>query len=165
MYKYFKGEYKTIQEVKQEYRKLAFQYHPDRLNGDVQIMQEVNNEYDVIIKEVASKQDKEVKINDTLENNFKSIIMELAKLPDDVTVAIVGWYVWIDGNTKPHKELLAKLGCHWSSNQKKWYYNGIKHKTRACSKKSWSEITTYFGYVEIEKIKQEKQELKQLQTA
>ena len=59
MYKYFKGEYKTIQEVKQEYRKLAFKYHPDRLNGDVQVMQEVNNEYDVIIKEVASKQDKE----------------------------------------------------------------------------------------------------------
>ena len=165
MYKYFQGVYKTIQEVKQEYRKLAFKYHPDRLNGDVQVMQEVNNEYDVIIKEVASKQDKEVKINDTLENNFKSIIMELAKLPDDVTVAIVGWYVWIDGNTKPHKELLAKLGCHWSSNQKKWYYNGIKHKARACSKKSWSEITTYFGYVEIEKIKQKKQELKQLQTA
>ena len=49
MYKYFKGDYNTIQEVKSAYKKLAFQYHPDK-GGSTEIMQEINNEYDKLIK-------------------------------------------------------------------------------------------------------------------
>lgn len=30
--------------------------------------------------------------------------------------------VWIDGNTKPHKEELKTLGMRWSKKRKAWYY-------------------------------------------
>ena len=149
MYKYFNGSYNTIQEVKSEYKKLAMKYHPDRVGGSTEIMQQINAEYDELIKVVANKQDKKVNINDNLENKFKEIIAKLVIL-QDITINIVGFYIWVGGNTKPYKELLKELGLLWSTNQKKWYYNGSTKKSRSCSKKSWAEITTYFGCVEIE---------------
>lgn len=159
-YKFFTGEYTTIQEVKNAYRKLAFQYHPDR-GGNVEDMQALNNEYDKLIREVNDKQERKVNINEGLENNFKKVIFELLKL-DNLTINIVGWYIWVSGDTKPYKEKLKELGLFWSSNQKQWYYNGSTKKARTCSRKSWEEITSFFGCMEVTK-KEEKEEKKQLQ--
>ena len=166
MYKYFVGVYNTIQEVKSEYRKLAFQYHPDK-GGSVEDMQKINNEYDKLIREVNNKSDKKININDNLENNFKSIIFELLKLKN-ITINIVGWYIWVGGEgTKEYKEKLKELGLFWSVNQKQWYYNGYGYKSKVCSRKSWSEITSFYGCIEIQASKEDKskQTIKQLQQA
>jgi hypothetical protein len=163
MYQYFKGSYSTIQEVKNEYRKLAFKYHPDK-GGSTEIMQKINSEYDKLIKEVNNRSDKKVNINNNLENKFKEIIMELVKL-QNITIRIVGFYIWVDGNTKQYKDKLKALGMFWSTNQKQWYYNGLGYKSTVCSRKSWSEITSYFGCVEIQSNKDDKQTIKQLRQA
>ncbi len=39
---------RTLQEVKQQYKKLAMQYHPDR-GGDEETMKQINQAYDSII--------------------------------------------------------------------------------------------------------------------
>ena len=164
MYKYFKGSYNTIQEVKQEYRKLAFKYHPDR-GGNLESMQELNNEYDRVVQEVNMRSERKANINEGLENNFKKVIYELLKL-DNLTINIVGWYIWVSGETKQHKDKLKELGLFWSTNQKQWYYNGTTHKSKSCSKKSWGEITSFYGcyQVEIQREDKEKKERKQLLT-
>ena len=33
---------KTLEDLKKEYKKLAMQYHPDRLGGDTAKMQQIN---------------------------------------------------------------------------------------------------------------------------
>lgn len=164
MYKYFKGSYNSIQEVKSEYKKLAFQYHPDK-GGSNEDMQQINDEYDKLIKEVNNKSTKKANINEGLENTFKSIIMDLVKF-NDITIEIVGFYIWVSGEgSKAIKEHLKELKFFWSSNQKKWYYNGCTHKAKHCSRKSWSDITMYFGCVEIQSNKDDKQVVKQLKQA
>lgn len=160
-YKYFTGSYASIQDVKNEYKRLAKLYHPD-LNGNstTAIMQEVNSEYDRIIIEVNNKQDKKVNINNYYEGLFKNVVIELLKIKD-ITIDVVGFYLWIDGNTKQHKDELKKIGCLYSCNQKKWYYNGCQHKSRKCSKKSWNEITSYYGCYTIDNKQNERQDDKE----
>ena len=44
---------KTIEEAKRLYHKLAIKHHPD-LGGDLEIMQQINAEYDIIAKQLAN---------------------------------------------------------------------------------------------------------------
>ena len=90
--------------------------------------------------------------------------MELVKF-ENITIRIVGFYIWVDGDTKQYKDKLKSLGMFWSVNQKQWYYNGLGYKSKVCSRKSWSEITSYFGCVEIQASKEDKQTQKQLKQA
>lgn len=50
IYKFFK-DVKTIEELKEQYKKLAFEHHPDR-GGKTADMQQINNEYDELLKQV-----------------------------------------------------------------------------------------------------------------
>ena len=45
--KYFK-DIKSFEDLKKQFRKLAMKYHPDRPNGNSEIMKAINNEYDVL---------------------------------------------------------------------------------------------------------------------
>ena len=53
IYKFFK-DVKTIEELKSQYKKLAFAHHPDR-GGNTADMQQINNEYDEIFTFITKK--------------------------------------------------------------------------------------------------------------
>jgi len=40
---------------------------------------------------------------------------------DNVKVSIVGAWVWVSGDTKPHKNILSKMGLRYSGPKKMWY--------------------------------------------
>lgn len=52
--KYFTGV-KTIEELRQRYRKLLKKYHPDNENGSVEITQEINAEYDCLFADLSKE--------------------------------------------------------------------------------------------------------------
>jgi len=47
-------------------------------------------------------------------DQFKSLIDELMKM-DDITIEIIGCFVWVTGDTKPYKEQLKTLKFRWHS--------------------------------------------------
>lgn len=47
MNKWFAGV-KTVEELRKRYRELLKMYHPDNMNGSVEITQEINAEFDVV---------------------------------------------------------------------------------------------------------------------
>lgn len=51
---------------------------------------------------------------------MEEAINELTKLP--VTVEQCGSWLWISGDTKPHREELKSIGCRWASRKKIWYW-------------------------------------------
>ena len=127
MLNYF-NECKTLDELKKVYRKLANMFHPDH-GGDAEKMKEINAEHDRVF-EILKKRH-----NDTCEpkyrttetaEEFRTIIDALFKLGDDIEIELCGRWLWIGGETKPHKEALKACGCKWSANKKKWYWHHVE---------------------------------------
>ena len=125
-YDYFKPMPETLEELKGQYRKLAFQYHPDR-GGNDEAMKAVNNEYDELfprLKKVHRARDGETYTKESTETpeQYREIINVLLQLHmNGVDIEIIGSFIWLSGNTKPYKDEIKALGFKWSQNKTAWY--------------------------------------------
>ncbi len=63
--KYFKNV-KDLKDLKKQFKKLAMEYHPDRPNGNAEIMKAVNNEYDELFPIWKNKES--IKTDETSES-------------------------------------------------------------------------------------------------
>lgn len=126
--KYFTAT--TLDELKAQYRRLAMKYHPD-CGGDEETMKAINNEHDELFEVLKRSHNKKAEEDTTGKTHattetpeeFRTIIEFLLKLGEGVVVELCGSWLWISGETKPHKEALKSVGCKWSSNKKAWYWH------------------------------------------
>ena len=138
---------RTLEELKKEYRRLVMLHHPDR-GGDTATMQDINNEHDIVFEQLKRRHnannDDQHQTTETPEE-FRNIILALLKL-NGLTVELCGSWLWISGDTRPHKEALKAAGCRWSSSKKMWYWRHQEdgaHWSRG--KKSMSQIRMKYG--------------------
>ena len=131
----------TIEELKKKYKELAKKLHPD-LGGNKKSFQEMTNEYDKLKKNLEKNINKE---NTT--DKFKDIINELVKY-NQLTIEIIGSWLWVSGNTYPLKDTIKNLGLLWSKGRKKWYYtnDNIDSKAKYYKKKTYEELKNEYGY-------------------
>ena len=148
--KYFTNV-RTLDELKKEYRRLSNIHHPD-CGGCEEIMKAINNEHDELF-EILKRQhnaradaDPTGKTRRTTETaqEFRTVIDALLKL--DLTVELCGSWLWISGDTKPHKEALKKVGFRWSASKKMWYWRHPEEGyTRSRGKATMNQIRTRYG--------------------
>ncbi len=140
---YFSG-CTTTAELKTQYRKLAFQYHPDRNPGDdtcTAKMKEINALYDTLVAQ-AQRQERPRKPDETQERAdsryayyeqgdtlVREKIMAIVHL-EGLEIEICGWWIWVGGNTREHKEVLKAAGYRWSGQKARWYFAGVKSHGR-----------------------------------
>ena len=149
-YIYFKPQPETLEELKSAYRKLAMTHHPDR-GGDSETMKAVNTEYDSLfeaLKDVHRTKDGEKytarqPTSETAEN-FKDLIAKLMRM-DEVTIEVIGCFVWVTGNTRPYKEQLKFLRFLWHSKKSAWYLKPEDYKRQSRKDYSFDEIRTMYG--------------------
>jgi hypothetical protein len=152
---YFK-KCSTVAEVKKLYKELAMINHPD-LGGDTAIMQEINKQYEEILKRLDGETtiDSEgkshtYKYNQETEEKLMIIIDQLLSLKMvNVDIFLVGSWIWIDGETKPYKEELKSLNCRWHSIRKCWYFAGSPSLYRKNSSKGIDDIAQAYGATKI----------------
>lgn len=152
----------TLEELKKEYKKLVFKYHPDRPNGDTKAMQEINAEYEKLfarLKNVhrsasgetytAKEESKET------PEQFRTILEKLIHI-DGIEIEICGSWLWITGNTYPNRETLKELHFKYSKNKNAWYYH--EEGYRKTSRKSFSldEIRDLWGSEKVHTGQQDK---------
>jgi len=150
MYRHFTPAPETLEELKGMYRKLAMIHHPDR-GGDTETMKAINAEYDALfplLKDVHKNKDGETYTarQSTAEtaDHFKDLISELMKM-DDIVIEIIGCFVWVTGDTKPHREQLKALKFQWHSKKKAWYLKPETYKRRSRREYDLDEIRSMYG--------------------
>lgn len=122
IYKFFK-DVRTIEELKAQYKKLAFEHHPDR-GGKTEDMQQINNEYDELLKGVknihaAADGKTYTKANERADvpDNFREIINAIITF--NCRIELCGSWLWVF-NGYAYREQLKKLGFFYCSGKKAW---------------------------------------------
>lgn len=143
---------KNLDELKRQYHRLAAKNHPDK-GGNTAIMQEINAEYAARF-EVLKRSQNEQAAEDTTGRtrattesaaDFIDIINHLFKM-DGITIELCGRWLWIGGDTKPHKDALKACGCRWSSNKKLWNWHYAEDGARwHRGNKSMDQIRRKYG--------------------
>lgn len=139
----------TLEQLKAEYKRLAMRYHPDRDGGDEETMKAVNAEYDDVFDGLKSwhrnaKGERYEKATNEAPHEFRDLIEKLIRIPN-ITIEIIGSFVWVSGDTKSNKDAIKALGFKWHAKKAMWYLSppGYKRKTRR--NMSMDEIRDSFG--------------------
>lgn len=132
----------SLEELKKEYRRLAIKLHPDR-GGNVEEFKAMSKEYEDLLNNFETKAE---------DLQYKNIIDELVKY-DNITVELIGDWVWVYGDTKPVKDTLKELKLRWSSKRKMWYYGGTSTGTkRKYSNSTTDELRDKYGSKILNKV-------------
>jgi hypothetical protein len=169
------GDCLTIAEVKAKFKRYAFQVHPDLHPADQfakwnEAMQVLNSVY----LHECQKRDGErydgddqrehvYKYNRTTEETLAAAVARAAraKLPDYVTVSVVGIYVWVEGTRKEDAECRRILKgdgedkpadrFFWHSKRMAWYWKPPSYRARYNRSASLDDLKSYYGSTTVEK--------------
>lgn len=148
MNKYFENV-SNLEELRKQYKELLKLHHPDN-GGDLEVMQEINAEYDKLFKVLKSQHDQNFGADgnstNTDYNNMKYDFAEDEKLRemlskiirfDGINIELVGAWIWLSGNTYACKKELKELGFKWASQKKMWYWHSEVFRKRAGKRCRW----------------------------
>ena len=149
----------TVAEIKAKYRQLARENHPD-LGGDTEVMQDINRQYEAALKSCNGQVsrgsdgvDHTYTWDEETERRLIEMIDKLIALQMvGVTIDLIGIWIWITGETKPHKETLKGLDCKWHATRKCWYYKPYEAKHWG-SNASLEELAETYGLTDVTKLK------------
>ena len=142
----------TVGQVKSEYRRLAKLHHPD-LGGDTATMQRVNAAYhtrlDRLNGQVSTGSDGKEHTyyyNQAREQAVMDKIAELLSLRlTDITIELIGVWVWVSGDTRPVKESLKSAGMLWHSKRSRWYWRQKAQYRRKYRAVPFSQVRAAYG--------------------
>ncbi|EHV0179159.1 J domain-containing protein [Enterococcus faecalis] len=151
----------TLEELKRVYKKLALKYHPD-MGGTDKEMAQINNEYEALFNQLKNTHKNKEGVyyqKETTETpqEWQAIIHKLLTLKmENVSIEVIGAFLWVSGNTKPYKEELKALNMKWSNNKKSWYLAPYGYKKRSKKKYDMTDIRNMYGS-QVVKEEQSKQ--------
>ena len=131
----FKGV-EGINEAKKIYKTLAKKLHPD-VGGSEEEFKILNAVYTDLIEHKIYFSN-EIKI-DIEREKIISLILHF----ENITIELVGSWVWVSGDTKEIKEKLKEIGFKWASKKMMWYFGEMKSKNP--TPKSMEEIKSKYG--------------------
>ena len=142
-----------LSELKNNYRKFALKFHPDRIGGNENSFKQLNNEYEFLSKKLNLYSENEKSdINQTANDleQFKDIINEILFL-NGIDIEVIGKFIWLSGNTKEHKEKLKSLNFKYASKKCMWFYHNIENYKSFGSNNNIEDIRNKYGTQKINK--------------
>ena len=130
------SEVTGINEAKAIFKKLAKILHPD-VGGTNEEFKLLNKIYTDLIE------NKIYFSNDTMfDIELEKVISKILHY-ENITIEVVGSWIWLTGDTKSIKDKLKDLNFKWASKKKMWYYGEMKGRNP--KQKSMSEIKSKYG--------------------
>lgn len=136
----------TLDEVKALYKKLAKHYHPD-LGGDTETMQTINKEYAFASAKAIkgnNLSDEETENEMRFSEEYREAIEKIIHL-EGIIIELVGYWIWVTGNTFAVKTDLKNAGFLFASKKLAWYFRSGEYKVNKGGKKSLDEIRSKYG--------------------
>ena len=141
------SEVTGINEAKKDYKTLAKKLHPD-VGGSEEEFKILNSVYtDLIENKIYFSNDFKIDLD------LEKIISQILHF-ENITIELVGSWIWLSGDTKEIKDKLKELGFKWASKKKMWYYGEMKGKSHG--EKSLDEIKDKYGSKTFKKKENEK---------
>ncbi len=162
-YRFFKNV-DTIEELYNQYKKLAMQHHPDH-GGNIEDMQQINAEYDELKKRVGNihknangETYQTERQNAETPDRFKDIINAVINF--DIDLELCGCWLWAF-NAYNYREQLKNLGFFYCSKKRAWAWTNEDPK-KSKHTLTIDEIRENYG---SEIIKTRKAEIKRITAA
>lgn len=133
----------TAEDVKLEYRRLCKEWHPDlgtteERDERTRKMQEINAAYAQASAVYRQAELKEKAYMDhrpepteqdyadaaAVDERIRQAIEQVITL-GGIEIEVCGLWVWVSGDTKPHKDMLKSAGYRWASQKGRWYFAGV----------------------------------------
>ena len=141
------SEVTGINEAKKVYKTLAKKLHPD-VGGSEEEFKLLNAIYnDFIENKIYFSNEFQIDLD------LEKIISQILHF-ENITIELVGSWIWLSGDTKEIKDKLKELGFKWASKKKMWYYGEMKGKSHG--EKSIDEIKDKYGSKTFKKKENEK---------
>ncbi|MBQ9674224.1 MAG: DnaJ domain-containing protein [Ruminococcus sp.] len=163
--KYFRN-CRTAEELKKDYRKLAMKLHPDIVGGDGEAFKEMQAEFEKLWERLKD-------IHQTAEGKTYTAKQETTETPKEfihiinvlitlvgVEVEICGKWIWVSGDTKPHRETLKQLKFKWAHKKQAWYYHAEPYRKKSHVDFTLDEIRDMFGSKRYDQKQEEEKKLK-----
>ncbi len=157
--KYFEN-ISTLEELRKQYKELLKLHHPDN-GGNLEIMQEINAEYDRLFKFLKNQHENNNADQDNTKSDYSSMKYDFAEDEllremlnkiinfNRIDIELVGAWIWLSGNTYAYKKELKDLGFRWASQKKMWYWHSEAFRKKSRKTLSMDEIRNYYGSTEI----------------
>jgi len=126
----------NLDEAKKVYKELAKKLHPDA-GGSNEEFKLLGIIYRSIIENKIFFSN-DVKIDIHLEKIISKILHF-----ENITIEVVGSWIWVSGDTINIKETLKELGFKWAKQKKMWYFG--ESKKRCTKPKSMDYIKSKYG--------------------
>lgn len=155
----------SLEGLKKQYRQLAKAHHPD-LGGNTSDMQSINTEFDKLYSELEKAEANKHSTGAAHTSNtthtgkatttsetaaaFRAIIEQLITL-NNITIEIVGSWVWVTGDTYQHRDTLKALRFNWSRSKKAWYYHSEPYIKRSRKTFTLDEVRSLYGSTTVAK--------------
>jgi hypothetical protein len=142
----------TLEEVKRRYKELAMQHHPDR-GGNTATMQDINNEYESIIKNPFFEFAKQPEQEQEEFIKYPEIINQIIGL-QGIIIELIGNWIWLSGNTYPYRSKLKEIGFYFAPKKVMWYHRPPEYKSSNKNPKTIEYIRNKYGSDIIENRKE-----------
>ncbi|MCK9412105.1 MAG: hypothetical protein M0Q53_07370 [Prolixibacteraceae bacterium] len=147
----------NLDELRKEFYRLAFIHHPDR-GGDLKTMQYLNDEYERLSFQLInsnedfdqSRKEWEMELSEAIQEKLNKII----SLPE-ITIELIGNWLWILGNTFPIRNILKQEGFYFSHPKAAWYFHQGTYIKKSGVIMSMDEMRNLWGQQKIQSEPQE----------
>ena len=161
---YFKNV-QTLDELRKQYKNLLKKYHPDNGNGSEEITKVINVEYEKLFKILKNNHSRQNTTEGNTETKYSSyndmkydfaedsLLREMLQKViyfSDITIEIIGNWIWISGNTYQYRKELKELGFKFAGQKKCWYWHSETFRKKSHKKLSMNDIRNYYGSTEVE---------------
>lgn len=136
--KYF-SSCENLDELRAEYRRLIKINHPD-VGGDAETMKAINNAYDLRFDELKRGTPHAGETPDA----YRAAVESLLHL-QGIIIELCGCWLWVTGNTYPHRATLRAAGFCFASRKKAWYWHPADAAPIGNGKKTLDQIRSKYG--------------------